>query len=508
MNGVVYTRVSDDRQVDGTSLETQQELCEAWCAARGVSVSRVFVEAGVSAKTAKRAQFQAALAFAVSSHATYFLVYKLNRYARNQTDHAVSAALLRGHGVQLVSVTEGIDATNAAGRAMEGMFSVFNEFENAIRSENSTNGMKKRASQGRWVWVAPLGYLNGPEGGPSLVHDAVAAPLVARLFELVATGRYSAAGAVREVATQGLRSKSGGPLKPETLRGLLTNPLYYGRIILPKWGFDLQGDFDPIIDKSLFDRVQSVRAGRAPRAVPRKRNNAQFPLRGTVRCEQCGEFVTAGSSRGKKKVLYPYYRCATAGHLNVRKETVDADFLRVLDSLQPIPERLELAKQVFREVWSSRKVSAISEAGIVKKHLRDLEKQKDRVLVSMSEGRLMGNDFSKVYERLQAEIATCESKLKLEQAVELDIEDALGYLGYVLHNLSTIWEEKDLDGKQRLQQIVFPTGLTWKNLADKGGFEPTGPDVSDSFYRLLADSSVSEGVVVGPEGFEPPTKGL
>jgi hypothetical protein len=89
----------------------------------------------------------------------------------------------------------------------------------------------------------------------------------------------------------------------------------------------------------------------------------------------------------------------------------------------------------------------------------------------------------------------------------IDIEEALGYLGYVLQNLSTIWEEKDLDGKQRLQQIV-PTGLTWKNFADKGGFEPTGPDVSDSFYRLLADSSVSEGVVVGPEGFEPPTKGL
>ena len=490
------------------AFETQQELCEAWCATRGVIVSRVFVEAGVSAKTAKRAQFQAALAFAVSSRAAYFLVYKLNRFARNQTDHVVSAALLRRHGVQLVSVTEGIDATNAAGRAMEGMFSVFNEFENAIRSENASNGMKKRVSQGRWVWVAPLGYVHGSEGGPSLVHDAATAPLVARLFELVATGRYTDAGAVREVATQGLSSKSGGAVKAETLRGLLTNPLYYGRIILPKWGVDLQGDFKPIIDKALFDRVQSVRAGRAPRAVPRKRNNVQFPLRGTVRCELCGELVTAGASRGKKKVLYPYYRCTKAGHLNVRREVVDADFLRVLDSLQPIPERMELAKQVFREVWSGQKASAISEADAVGKQLRDLEKRKERVLLTMSEGRLAGDDFSKVYERLQAEIATCESRLELARAGELDIEDALGYPGYVLHNLSIIWKEKDLDGKQRLQQIVFPTGLTWKNSADTGRFEPTEPDVSDSFYRLLADSSVTEGVLVGPEGFEPPTKGL
>lgn len=98
MSAVIYTRVSDDRQVDGTSLETQKELCEAWCGAHSVPVSRVFVEPGASAKTAATPQFQSALKFAVSSRATHFLVYKYNRFARNQTDHAVSAALLRTHG--------------------------------------------------------------------------------------------------------------------------------------------------------------------------------------------------------------------------------------------------------------------------------------------------------------------------------------------------------------------------------------------------------------------------
>ena len=505
MSAVIYVRVSDERQTDGTSLETQQELCEAWCAARSIPVARVFIEAGASAKTANRPQFQAALKYAVASRSDYFLVYKYNRFARNQNDHAMSAALLRSKGVQLVSVTEGIDANNAAGRAMEGMFAVFNEFENAIRSENSTNGMKKRASNGRWVWFAPLGYKNGLGSGPSLVHDELRAPLVQKLFELIGTGRFTDADAARHVVSLGLRSKTGGGIGPETLRGLLTNPLYYGRVVLPKWGIDVQGDFTPIIDKALFDRVQAIRAGRAPRAVPRKRNNRLFPLRGTVKCTLCSGTITAGSSKGKKKVLYHYYRCTKPGHINVRAEQVEQDFLRVLDSLRPIEERLELAERVFRDVWTERRKTADADSDALKTRLRKLELQKTRVLESMAEGRLTGDDFSRVYDKLQAQIADVESELEIARAGELHIEEALGYLGYVLRNLSALWMDKDLDGKQRLQQIIFPNGLIW---AQTGHFEPPESDVNDSFYRVLSDSSLGDDDLVGPEGFEPPTKGL
>ena len=504
MGAVLYLRVSDDRQTENTSLGTQEEICRAWCSKNRIDVERVFIDGGESAKTANRPEFQQMIRHAVSSKGavTHAVVYKFNRFARSQEDHAVHAALLRKRGVQLVSATEAVDSSSASGRMMEGIISVFNEFENAIRTENSTNGMKARVKSGRWQWVAPTGYLNGPKPGPSLVHDEARAPLMVKLFELVASGQHSAASAISEVTALGLRSKSGKKITPETLRGLLTNPLFYGQIYAKKWGVLIDGDFKPLIDKRLFDKVQSVRSGRAPVAVPRVRNNRQFPLRGLVRCSDCGLVVTAATSKGKLKTPFHYYRChRSAGHMNERAEKIEAAFLQVLAKLQPQPDRMQLTETVFRQVWSMRRDSAASDADIAAKHLVKLESQKERILAQMTEGRIAGDDFTRLYDGVRVEIADTQEKLWQAQATELDIDTALDYLNYLLWNVDTIWQERDLDGKQRLQAALFPNGLIWGS----EGFLNTS---SHSIYTLLSDPLQTESDLVGPEGFEPPTKGL
>jgi site-specific DNA recombinase len=514
MGAVLYLRVSDDRQTENTSLGTQEEICRAWCSKNHIAVERVFTDGGESAKTANRPEFQRMIRHAVvaKNGVSHVVVFKYSRFARNQEDHAVHAALLRKRGVQLVSATEPLDTALASGRMLEGIYAVFNEYENAIRTENATNGMKARVSAGRWVWVAPTGYLNGPKPGPSLVHDEVRGPLVVKLFELVASGQHSAASAVSEVTALGLRSKSGKKITPETLRGLLTNPLFYGQIYAKKWNVLIDGDFKPLIDKRLFDKVQSVRSGRAPIAVPRVRNNRQFPLRGLVRCSDCGLMVTAATSKGKLKTPFHYYRChRSAGHMNERAEKIEAAFLQVLVKLQPQPERMQLTETVFRQVWSMRKDSAASDADIAAKHLVKLESQKERILAQMTEGRIAGDDFTRLYDGVRVEIADTQERLWQAQASELDIDTALGYLNYLLWNVDTIWQERDLDGKQRLQVALFPNGLVWKS---EGLFEqPKKSDgslntSSHSIYTLLSDPLQTESDLVGPEGFEPPTKGL
>jgi hypothetical protein len=47
---VIYVRVSRDRQVDNTSLDSQERACRAYCQSQGWKVVRLFREAGASAK--------------------------------------------------------------------------------------------------------------------------------------------------------------------------------------------------------------------------------------------------------------------------------------------------------------------------------------------------------------------------------------------------------------------------------------------------------------------------
>ena len=50
-----YTRVSTDEQaLEGQSLDAQERALEAMCARAGVTLTRMFVDAGVSARTPLR----------------------------------------------------------------------------------------------------------------------------------------------------------------------------------------------------------------------------------------------------------------------------------------------------------------------------------------------------------------------------------------------------------------------------------------------------------------------
>ena len=57
MKGIIYTRVSSDEQIKGTSLDFQEEICRNYCKDRGIEVLAVFREEGASAKSADRKEF-------------------------------------------------------------------------------------------------------------------------------------------------------------------------------------------------------------------------------------------------------------------------------------------------------------------------------------------------------------------------------------------------------------------------------------------------------------------
>ena len=66
MKAMIYVRVSSDEQVRGTSLESQEAACRRYCVARGYDVAALWRDAGESAKTADRPEFQRMIAAAVA----------------------------------------------------------------------------------------------------------------------------------------------------------------------------------------------------------------------------------------------------------------------------------------------------------------------------------------------------------------------------------------------------------------------------------------------------------
>ena len=125
---------------------------------------------------------------------------------------------------------------------------------------------------------------------------------------------------------------------------MLRNPIYAGWLTVPKWGPERwRGDFDAIVDETLYDQVQAVLDGRRVRLTPYARNRPDFPLRCFVRCGRCDTPLTGSWSRGRSD-RYAYYRCRKqrCSAVNVRTGELERAFLVFVDGLAPRPEYMTL----------------------------------------------------------------------------------------------------------------------------------------------------------------------
>jgi putative DNA-invertase from lambdoid prophage Rac len=77
------------------------------------------------------------------------LVWRLDRWGRSVTDLLATLQELEHRGVGFVSLTEALDLTTSAGRAMAALLAVFAEFEREILRERVRAGLAPARQNGQ-----------------------------------------------------------------------------------------------------------------------------------------------------------------------------------------------------------------------------------------------------------------------------------------------------------------------------------------------------------------------
>ena len=155
----LYARVSTH---DQQTLPLQIRALREYAAKRRWTIVAQIKEVGSGASQRKlRATL---LASARRREIDVVLVWRLDRWGRSVADLVSTLQELQHLGVAFVSLTEALDLTTPAGRAMAGLLAVFAEFERGILRERVRAGLDHARQQGK--------RLGRP---PSVVHCAVEA---------------------------------------------------------------------------------------------------------------------------------------------------------------------------------------------------------------------------------------------------------------------------------------------------------------------------------------------
>ena len=159
----LYTRVSTQMQVDGYSLDAQQDRLTKEAAHRSMQVVATFSDEGKSGKnTTGRPQFQAMMQRIQNGnedHVDYVLVFKLSRFGRNAADVLNNLQIMQDFGVNLICVEDGIDSASAAGKILFPVLAGVAELERENIQAQTMAGRWQKAREGGWNGgQAPYGY--------------------------------------------------------------------------------------------------------------------------------------------------------------------------------------------------------------------------------------------------------------------------------------------------------------------------------------------------------------
>ena len=159
MKAIGYIRVSTQGQVtDGVSLDAQEAKVRSWADLNGAAEVAIFRDEGISGKRSdNRPGLQDALHLVGKGDA--LIVYSLSRLSRSTKDTLILSEILLKKEADLVSLSEKIDTTSAAGKMVFRLLAVLSEFERDQISDRTRFALAhKKANGEKTGGDVPFGY--------------------------------------------------------------------------------------------------------------------------------------------------------------------------------------------------------------------------------------------------------------------------------------------------------------------------------------------------------------
>ena len=374
MNAVIYARYSSDKQTE-QSIEGQVRVCKEFAERNGYSIIDEYFDRAKTGTKDNRPSFLQMIEDAEKKEFSIILVYKFDRFARNQYDSVVYKHKLKQLGVKVVSCTEAI-SDSPEGKLMEGLLEMMAEMYSTELGQKTKRGMRESMIKGNFIGGH---ILYGYKVVDKKIHiDDKTAPAIEYLFREYADGK-SKTQIIEELNAKGYRTKNNKLLTIKNFQNTLSNIKYTGVFD----NGDIKNDeyYPAIITKDLFDRVQE-RLKEHKHLPPASRAKIEYLLTGKVICGHCGANMVGVSGTGRKGKIHSYYVCSdkhkkhTCDKNNENKESLERDV--VVQTLEYVlkAETIDLiAKGMLKECGKNKTLSKMKE---FEKRLETIEKDLDK----------------------------------------------------------------------------------------------------------------------------------
>ena len=461
----LYIRVSTDEQADkGYSQRSQEELLRKYCDINHIAINRVIFE-DHSAKTFERPEWKNYLLELKKRKAQsdFVLFLKWDRFSRNAGDAYQMINTLRKLGVEPQAIEQPLDLSIPENKMMLAFYLAAPEVENDRRALNVIHGMRRAKKEGRYMGLAPIGYVNKTDeaGRKYIAIQQPQADIIRWAFEEIAKGVYNTEQVYNMAKAKGLRTAK------SLFWFALRNPVYCGKIFIPKYKDDessfVKGQHEPIIDEALYYDVQDVLDGRKRGRYRLKViSNETLPLRGFLTCPKCGKLLTGSASKGRNK-YYTYYHCFDGCSFRINATDVNEQFDQELKKYIPTNEMLELFEIVLNETWQDKNQHNSEDRKILLKQIKETEEKLSYVRELLTSKQIEPSDYREMKLEYSVKLDKLQAKLKASDVESNDICELMKRGVNSIAKLDNLYRHAEMDVKRQLIGSMFPEKMHFEN---------------------------------------------
>lgn len=365
----IYTRQSRNSDSEFSSCEAQFDTCFGFVRSRieegWVWNGQCYDDPAESSETLQRPAMERLLNDVRQGTIGRVVVHRLDRLSRKIADCTSFLQELREREVPLTIVAQPELGITAGDAFILNLMASFAEFEQELIRSRLAEARAAHKRRGRRVaGVVPYGYQADPITRQLIVVEREAR-CVRSMFQLAAKGKTPRE--IAEIANQqDWRKQTRNDCDPNgwtprQVLAVLTNPVHAG--LIRDGGESRPGAHEAIVDRELFEQVQTQIRSRRTRPPGWSEATLRWPLRGLLRCGQCGR-VMSPSVSGHGNLRYQYYRCRShAGGkppcrgVSLPALEIESYVIELLgsDDLETDAESAHQMEQVrqFRTSWSS-----------------------------------------------------------------------------------------------------------------------------------------------------------
>lgn len=435
INAGIYIRVSTEHQAkEGYSITAQKENLTKFSNNQGWNIFDIYSDEGISGKDIKnRPEVKRLINDIKDNKIDVVVLYKFDRLTRDMSDTEDIIKLIQTFGVEVFTLSGGIvDVSSATGRFAIRINGAVAQLEREQTIERVKVAFEQKVREGYSLCSSTTCYGYDRKKGEKLITiKKEEAKIIKRIFQMYLLN-FSLTEIAKTLNLEGIPTKLFGKIRnkkingiklptkiesvwqPKTIRLILSNPTYVGKVryhINLKDGFVSDGVHEAIIDEKTFLEVQKKLA------KIKKISKTNLPKEevyycGSLLCGECNHKLTTNrtvrvSKKSGTQKRFNGYRCINrekgiCNSIGMSHKKIEEAFINYLDNIEDLTENIDISKLDTKDIEIKRLKKQIYQINKKKKEVMDLfiiNKINNKQLLYMT--KELDNNYSNIKERLK-----------------------------------------------------------------------------------------------------------